>query len=328
MKLFLRKEYKLNEHRTPLIPDDCSKLIKKGYKIYVENSANRCFKDEEYSEKGCVLTNEIPENSLIIGLKELNIDSNLFKYKNMYFAHCYKNQYNSQKILKKFKESGGCILDYEYIVDENNKRLIAFGFWAGFAGIFLGLGQYILKVNGLDDIHDIEQVTDYNSVFNIFKNIKIDAKIAIIGINGRCGKGCKFFLDRLGLNYKGFTKEDNKDLREFDIIVNCIYLSPNSNVVFINEENINEFKNLKIIVDVSCDVFSPNNPIKLKYELTNFSKPIYKYNNIDIIAIDNLPNLLAKDSSTEFSNKLVELIQDKKILDKLEDLYKEKIKVV
>ena len=94
---------------------------------------------------------------------------NFFKHKNMYFAHCYKNQSNSNIILKKFKDNGGCILDYEYIVDENNKRIIAFGFWAGFAGIYLGLYQYIRRSNHLNDISDIHPINDYNEIIFEFK---------------------------------------------------------------------------------------------------------------------------------------------------------------
>jgi len=326
MNIFIRKEYKLNENRVPLIPSDCAELIKRGYNIYVEYSDNRCFSDDEYNSKGCVLCKVFPEDSIIIGLKELNMQSKFFSYKNMYFSHSYKNQSNSKEILKKFKESGGCILDYEYIVDNENKRVIAFGFWAGFSGMYLGLKQYIRKINKINDIEFIKPCNDYKKLLAEFNNLEINPKIAIIGINGRCGKGCKYFLDELNIKYTGFTRQDEKELREYDIIVNCIYLSPESNFFFIDEKNIEEYKNLKVIVDVSCDVHSPNNPIKLKYNTTTFEKPIYRYNNIDIIAIDNLPNLLAKDSSTEFSNKLVKLIQEKEIWDKLENLYNEKIK--
>lgn len=329
MKIFIRKEFKKNEYRTPLIPSDCSLLIKNNFQIFFEPSDSRCFSDKEYFENGCIPSNIIPENSVIIGLKELNMcNSDYFKHKNMYFAHCYKNQSNSNIILKKFKDNGGCILDYEYIIDENSKRIIAFGFWAGFAGIYLGLSQYIQRINNLNDLENINPINDYLEVIEKLKNLIINPKIAIVGINGRCGQGCKYFLDEIGLKFTGFSKNDPKNLYDFDIIINCIYLSPESNEIFISEKNLSQFTNLKIIVDVSCDIFSPNNPINLKYELTTFEKPIYKYNNIDIIAIDNLPTLLPKDSSKEFSNKLITLLQNKNIWIKLEELFQQKINLL
>jgi len=323
MELFIRKETKNNEFRTPLTPSDCRDLINKNFNIYIENSNERCFSDKEYLENGCSLTNIVPKNFTVIGLKELDENSDFYQYKNIYFSHCFKNQINSEKILKKFKENGGKILDYEYIVDNNNKRLIAFGFWAGFSGMYLGLLQYFSQ----KDISNIKPCDDFNKLLNELKNIKINPKIVIIGVNGRCGKGCTYLLNKLNLNYTGFTKKDKIDnLKNFEIIVNCIFLNANSKVCFINPKNFNEFKNLKIIVDISCDIYAKNNPINIPYSLTSFSKPICKYKNIDIIAIDNLPTLLPKDSSKEFSNNLKNLLLNKNIWSNLENLYLSKIK--
>jgi saccharopine dehydrogenase (NAD+, L-lysine-forming) len=73
-----------------------------------------------------------------------------------------------------------------------------------------------------------------------------------------------------------------------------------------------KFEKLSIIVDVSCDINAINNPINLKYHGTTFEAPVHKINNkLDIIAIDNLPSLLPKDSSEEFSAKLQKIICEK-----------------
>ena len=225
-----------------------------------------------------------------------------------------------------FRSYNGIILDYEYIVDENNRRLIAFGFWAGFAGIFLGLLQYYNRINNYNDISNLKPFNNCNEIINILKDIKIQPKIAIIGYKGRCGKGSVNLLDRLNINYSGFSKNEKFDLNEYDIMINCIYLNQDSDVIFI--DNSKEYKNLKIIVDISCDIDAYNNPIKLQYHRTNFENPICKVGKLDVIAIDNLPSLLPKDSSSEFSEILVELIQDNNIWNKLEYLYFEKIKNV
>lgn len=324
MKLLIRKETKKNEYRTPLIPQDCAELIKKGYTIYIEHCDNRCFQTREYVKNGCILVNSIPEDCVIIGLKELDMNSNFFKYKNIYFSHCFKNQKNSDIILKKFKEKGGKILDYEYIVDEKNKRRIAFGFWAGFVGMYLGLYQYIRKINNLEDIKNINSSNNYQSFINQLSGIPINANIAIIGINGRCGSGCSYLLNKLGLDYSGFTRDSSLNLSKYDIIVNCIFLSPESNITIIDKDY--NLKNLKVIVDISCDINAENNPIKIPYNTTDFYNPICKYKDIDIIAIDNLPALLPNDSSKEFSNKLINLLQEKNIWENLEKLYDDKIK--
>ena len=40
------------------------------------------------------------------------------------------------------------VKENEYFVDEQNKRLVAFGYYAGFIGAGLGLLQYLKKTNG------------------------------------------------------------------------------------------------------------------------------------------------------------------------------------
>jgi len=327
-KIFIRKEIKKNEYRTPLTPTDCRYLISKGFKIFVESSDKRCFSDKEYMNNGCIIQNYYREG-LIIGLKEFDYDDDfMFKKNHLYFAHCYKNQENARFILGSFKKNGGEILDYEYLVDQNGKRLIAFGFWAGFVGTALALKQYYQKINTLPDIHNLEPIYDYNILLQELKDIDLkNISIGIIGINGRCGTGARFLLDKLNIPFTGYTKNNSlNNLINHDIIVNCIFLSQHFNKTFISMDNLHKFKKLKVISDVSCDITAKNNPIKLNYKLTSFKDPIYHINeNIDIICIDNLPSLLPKDSSNEFSKKLTELILDDSIWNNLLQLFYKKI---
>lgn len=313
MKLFIRKETKLNEYRTPLIPSDCKKLIDKGFKIIVESSDCRCFSDEEYKSSGCIISN-YEEGYLVVGLKELG-DDFYYGCRNMYFSHSFKGQMNSGEILGRFRESGGVIYDYEYIVGEDGRRSIAFGFWAGFVGCFLGLYQF--KYGNLSNLR---YWGNYMDLLDELGDIQLGIKIGIIGINGRCGGGCKYLLDLLKIGYKGYCRDDKLD-SSHDILINCIYLSPDSGVVFIDDNNVDS---VRVLVDVSCDIYAENNPIRIEYPLTNYDRPVYRYRNTDIIAIDNLPSLLPRDSSEEFSNKLVDLLNEE-TLNKLECIYRDKL---
>jgi saccharopine dehydrogenase (NAD+, L-lysine-forming) len=338
--LIIRKEYKRNEYRVAITPTDCRILINNNFIIYVESSIDRCFTDELYKNNGCIIIDEFTkynfnkDETLIIGLKELdynNLES--LSYKHLYFSHTFKKQSNGKEILIKFKNEKGFIYDLEYLVDNNNKRLVAFGFWAGFIGTAISLLQYYYKsinkeLNNLVPYNDYKLlIEELQKLDSYFKNLNI----GIIGINGRCGKGSKFLLDKLFINHVGYLKEDNLDnLINHNIIINCIKLESDFNKIFISNKNLINFKNLSIISDISCDVFAINNPINLNYCLTTFEKPIYKFNeNIDIICIDNLPSLLPIDSSIEFSNKLTELIlminNDNIIWNNLEILYNNKI---
>jgi saccharopine dehydrogenase (NAD+, L-lysine-forming) len=338
--IILRKEYKKNEYRVAIVPSDCKILINNNFIVYVESSIDRCFNDEIYKNNGCIIIDDFTkynfnrDETLIIGLKELDYNNLiLLSYKHLYFSHTFKEQSNGKEILQKFKNEKGLIYDLEYLVDNNNKRLVAFGFWAGFVGTAISLLQYYYKsikkeLNNLFPYNDYKiLIEELQKLYKYFKNLNI----GIIGINGRCGKGSQFLLDKLLINYVGYLKEDKlENLINHNIIINCIKLETDFNKIFISNKNLINFNKLSIISDISCDVFAINNPINLNYCLTTFEKPIYKFNeNIDIICIDNLPSLLPIDSSIEFSNKLTELIlminNDNIIWNNLEILYYKKI---
>ena len=45
------------------------------------------------------------------------------------FGHAYKGQDGANKLLGKFKNGGGALYDLEYLLDKNNLRIAAFGYW-------------------------------------------------------------------------------------------------------------------------------------------------------------------------------------------------------
>lgn len=328
----------MNEFRTPLIPQDCKLCIEHGITIYVEKSEKRCIKEIEYEAMGCIIIDDfteldLPKNTtLIIGLKELDYDNpKLLPWCHLYFTHIFKNQLGSENIIEKLNEANSTIYDYEYFLNRRGERIIAFGFWAGFIGTAIGLLQYYYKsIN--QDICNLLPYPDAGILFDevdYFRAFFRKLNIGIIGPNGRCGRGTRFILDRLGVtNIQEYTREsDLESLPKHHIIINCIKLSPDDNTIFISDETLPKFTNLSIIIDISCDVNAINNPIKLKYKATTFEFPIYKLNNkLDIIAIDNLSSLLPKDSSEEFSGKLQKILCNKwnnfspKLGDNLKDL--------
>lgn len=313
----------MNEFRTPLIPNDCKKCIDFGIIIYVEKSEQRCIPDKEYKENGCIIIEdftvlELPKNeTLVIGLKELDYGNpKILPWCHLYFTHIFKNQVGSEEIIAKLESSGAILYDYEYFLNRKQKRIIAFGYWAGFIGTALGLIQYYYKsIN-----QNIKNLTPYKDASILFEEVEYfkhffrKINIGIIGVNGRSGRGTRFLLERLGIsNFHGYSRASDKGpLKQHNIIINCIKLSPEDNNIFISDEILHEFNKLSVIVDVSCDINAKNNPIRLNYQATSFKEPVYKINDkLDIIAIDNLPSLLPKDSSEEFSSKLQKIICEK-----------------
>ena len=324
-KVYIRCE-KDNEFRTALVPSDVKILIENGFQVYIQRSQNRIYKDSEYSNVGGVLTDDKwfhdnYKDFLIIGLKELHDLSYLNNHAHIYFSHSFKGQKNSLEILNAFKKSNSKLYDFEYFL-ENNKRIIAFGIYAGKVGCVLGLLQHYNKVNG-KTLGKLTPWSSYTEMISLLQSNNL--KIAIIG-TGRCGKGVKKVLNDISTPFVEFGHDsDYTDLIDYDIIFNCILLDESYNKIWFDKNSI--FTKPTIIVDISCDYSKPNNPIQLYKEATTWENPIFHYNeNVDIIAIENLPSLLPKESSDEFSDTFRKLLltQDK-VWSKTLDIFYEKI---
>jgi saccharopine dehydrogenase (NAD+, L-lysine-forming) len=313
INIFLRAELNKFELRSPLSPYDIKLLVNNGFIIYIEKSDHRIFCDAEYEKYGAILTNkkwyELDNTFLIIGLKELDNLEYLNNHTHIYFSHSYKNQHNSNKLLNAFINSKSILYDFEYFIDKTLKiRVISFGFYAGIVGGILGIKQYIENIKSLKIWENQEEMIDEIEYKEYFKELKI----ALIGYNGNCGSGVKYILnkisDKLNITYIG-RNDSKSELYNYDIVYNCIKLDKDYNEVWIDENNIKLFNKKIIIVDISRDSYKDNNPIKLYIEPTKWDNPVLKYNeNINIIAIDNLPSLLPYDSSIYFSKLFCNLL--------------------
>ena len=76
LHLWIRAEQRKNEKRVGLTPQDASKLIYKGIKVTVEESADRIISAKEYHTVGCEIAKQhswprAPKDAIILGLKEL-----------------------------------------------------------------------------------------------------------------------------------------------------------------------------------------------------------------------------------------------------------------
>ena len=317
--IYIRSELNLDEHRCPIVPNDIQELIQHGYKIIIESSKNRIFSDDEYKNNGAIISlkkwyDDEYKLGIIVGLKELPSLEMLDNHIHLYFSHSYQNQLHSRKILDTFKNSNSIIYDFEYFLNNDKRRIIGFGYYAGYVGGCLGLLQSFTKHNTGKNINnligwnsELELLDEINKIPN---NYKKELLIAVIGPEGNCGNSLIQLFDKLNINYVKFLKNSSKiNLEYYDIIFNCIKLDENLNETWFHYTT-NYVKPITII-DISCDYMKSNNPIKIYNQATSWKTPVYSYNKyIDIIAIDNLPSLLPRDSSIYFSKKCTKLLID------------------
>jgi len=309
--IFVRSETFQNECRAPLVPEHVSILIKKGIQVYIESSQTRFCSDELYADiSGCIVTKQswnAPEfqNACILGIKELKNFSDLSGHTHMYFSHALKGQTGSQHILNAFQASKSQLYDFEFFTDAAGVRLIAFGWYAGVVGAALGLQEYALRVRGCS----LQRLHPWSSFTSLLTSIPAvgQPRIAVIGAKGRCGQGVCKVLDTLHLAYTAFYRESQiPDITTYDIVYNCILLDESYTNIWISNKTC--VSQPLVLVDISCDYSKKNNPIQLYSQATTWEHPVIQpIQAVSLIAIENLPSLLPKESSYHFSECFTDL---------------------
>ncbi len=157
----------LMERRVAISPGDAEKLISKGCKIIVEKSDKRVFSHDEYKNAGASVADDLKDASLIFGVKEIP-NKHFEKGKTyVFFSHVIKGQAYNMPMLKQMMELGCNLIDYEKIVDDQDKRLIFFGRFAGLAGAINSLWSFgqRLEAQGTPNIFSsLRQSFQYHSL--------------------------------------------------------------------------------------------------------------------------------------------------------------------
>ncbi|KAJ4837985.1 hypothetical protein Tsubulata_043191 [Turnera subulata] len=143
------------ERRAPLTPSHCAKLLHSGRdktgvaRIIVQPSTKRIHHDAMYEDVGCEISDDLSECGLVVGIKQPKLEMILPDRAYAFFSHTHKAQKENMPLLDKILAERVSLYDYELIVGDHGKRLLAFGKYAGRAGLidFLhGLGQRYLSL--------------------------------------------------------------------------------------------------------------------------------------------------------------------------------------
>jgi alpha-aminoadipic semialdehyde synthase len=150
----IRREDKSRwEKRVPLVPEDVERLTREhGVQFAAEASETRAYPDEAYAAAGALVTQDLADCGIIMGVKEIPPAKLLAGKVYVYFSHTIKGQPANMPALRRILELGSTLIDYERIVDDENRRLVFFGRYAGLAGMIdtlWALGQRH-KTEGID----------------------------------------------------------------------------------------------------------------------------------------------------------------------------------
>jgi len=160
-------KYKL-ERRAPLTPKHVARLVKqKKLDIIVQTSDKRVFTDDEYIHAGAKIAKDLKKCSVIFGVKEM--PESFFEQEKTYvfFAHVVKGQPYNMDMLRRMMELKCNLIEYEKVVDEQGKRLIFFGRYAGMAGMInslWALGLRLKEEGYSSNLVRLKQAHNYHSL--------------------------------------------------------------------------------------------------------------------------------------------------------------------
>jgi len=322
--IWLRAETKPDEQRTALTPDGAKALLQAGFKVTIECSSQSIFQQDLYENLAVEFSQEgswvnAPKDAIILGLKELPEDTFELIHQHIYFAHAYKEQTGWQTLLSRFKAGGGELFDLEYLVDKQQRRIAAFGYWAGFAGAALAVLAWANQQKDITPaLHDLSSYANKQELLNELERAlagcENNPNILVMGAKGRSGSGAVDLAKALSLGVIEWDLAETKKggpfvaINHADIFVNCVLINRDLPPFITDEVLANEDRQLSVIVDVSCDPYGSYNPLPIYQQCTTFKEPclqIKKHNKLELIAIDHLPSLLPKESSEDYCQQLL-----------------------
>jgi len=321
--LWVRAEQRQNEERVGITPKGAKALLDAGLKVTVEESSARAIPLAGYREAGCEIAPEnswpdAPADAIIFGLKELPEDGTPLPHRHIMFGHAYKGQHSGKALLQRFKTGGGTLYDLEYLVDETGRRVAAFGYWAGFAGAAVSLKCWVAQQRGSmcgpvgvyaskDDLLD-----DLGTELDALSDERPTA--LVIGALGRVGTGASDLCESLGVPVTKWDMAETAsggpfpEVLQHDLFINCIFARPGT-PVFVPKSALTAQRTLTVVGDVACDPDSDYNPVPVYKSATTWDSPAVRVHDtppLDVMAIDNLPSMLPRESSEDFAGQLLE----------------------
>ena len=367
-KIAVIRESRSDDRRTPLVPTHIKEILSTytDLNITIQPSKHRCFLDQEYEEQGAIISEDLSDCDLILGVKEIEPDLLTPSKCYMFFSHTSKIQpdnsaaaqgtpgMDKKELLREILKKKITLIDYENIRDDLSRRYLGFGRFAGIVGCYNSLNLY-LETIGQRPMPRAYELNSYEKLKdNIGKRDFGNARIIITG-DGRVARGSLEFLEFTNIqkvspddylqnnnssavfcNLPTAAYVSHKDGNDFDLqhfinspetyvsvldkympstsmLISAHYWDPKSPRL-LEKNDIEKYHNLKVIGDITCDVNGsipttsrPSTIIDPYYyvDRTTLQEVNQHYQALAVMAVDNLPSELPKDSSKEFGDGIV-----------------------
>ncbi|XP_068579293.1 alpha-aminoadipic semialdehyde synthase, mitochondrial [Cebidichthys violaceus] len=206
------------ERRAPLAPKHVKELTTAGVKVLLQPSNRRAIHEKDYMRAGAVLQEDLSEASLILGVKRPPEEKVLPRKTYAFFSHTIKAQEANMGLLDDLLKKEVRLIDYEKMVDANGFRIVAFGHWAGIAGminILHGLGLRFLALGHHTPFMHIGMAHNYRNVNQAIQAVRDCGYVISMGLmpksigpvtfcftgTGNVSKGAQDILNELPVEY-------------------------------------------------------------------------------------------------------------------------------
>ncbi|WEW61341.1 Saccharopine dehydrogenase [Emydomyces testavorans] len=360
--IHLRAEAMPMGTRALITPETAAELIATGYRIHVERSTVRVFKDSEYEQAGAIL---VPEGSwrnasadaVIVGTKSLPDEPFPLRHVHVYAAHVYKQQKGWAKLLSRFRDGGGVLLDFEPLADDQGNKIITFGYQAGFVAMALALKIWAHQLFQPREV-DFPAVKPYDDAGILLNEARTalaaGSKLAgrlptviIVGARGKSGTGALQLCHQVGIPKASITawgREDTarggpfQEIMDHDIFINAIHVDQPI-PPFVTPEILRGTRRLSVIADISNDTNNPFNPVRIYKSSTSLDRPavaipVSSDPPLSVTAIGYLPSLIPREASDAAARALLPAFKqlknrkDARVWREVENLYFEKLKTL
>jgi alanine dehydrogenase len=344
------------DRRVVFSPNDLL-ILKNQYaelEITVESSGVRIFTDEEYKKAGIDVSEDLSACDVLFGVKEVPVDALIPNKSYFIFSHTIKKQPHNRKLLQAILDKKIDLYDHETIVDQDNRRLIGFGKYAGIVGVYNGIRAFGIKFE-LFKLPKAETLSGKDALIMQLKRITLPPLKFVVTGTGKVGSGALEILkaikvkevtvdnyltknytqsvfvqldaleynkriDGQVLDFTDFTKNPEAYTSDFEKFtkVSDVYIAGhfygNNAPIILTQEMLNAKDcKIRVVADVSCDV---GGPIACTLRSSTIAEPLYGYlpsenKEVDIfhpaaivvMAVDNLPCEIPKDSSEGFGEQ-------------------------
>ncbi len=177
------------DNRVALTPNHCQWLLKTmDCRIVVQPSGKRCFSNESYAKAGALLSENLGDCDVILGIKEVPQSELLEDKTYLFFSHTKKAQPHNQSLMHAMIDKRITLIDYECLEHEDGQRIIGFGFFAGIVGAHNGMMAYGMRTQSFL-LPRVYLSQDYRQLIRSYFGLKLpNIKVAVTG-SGRVAHG-------------------------------------------------------------------------------------------------------------------------------------------